>query len=135
VDRAFAPHEAKIAAFYKKIEGMGFYMTESGSNAPPWAFAELAAIMKEQNPIYLGICPQWFGTAGQFVAWLKRYKDWHVQKHIPYMETHDEQTISSYTMLNTPTAAYKSTATMASVKDYLAQSMVVYQKRWLSPRK
>jgi len=41
------------------------------------------------------------------------------------METHDEQTISSYTMLNTPTAAYKSTATMASVKDYLAQSMVV----------
>ena len=52
---------------------------------------------------------------------MQRYKDWLGQERVPHYEKYDESRTASYAMMNTPTASYKSTATMEALEDYLTR--------------
>ncbi len=133
--QAFAPADAKYAALAKKLvdaQGCGFGDGECG--IPDWAMVEYNAIQKEKDAAYVATCPQWWGASGQVTAYMKRYKDWLVQKHIPFHQSLEAPLLSQYAIMNTPSASYRSTEPYKGAHEYMNAAFVFYQRRDEKPR-
>jgi hypothetical protein len=133
--QAFAPADAKYDALAKKVvddQGCGFGDGECG--IPDWAKVEYNAIQKQKDAAYVATCPQWWGANGQVTAYMKRYKDWLVQKHIPLQQSRDAPLLSQYAIMNTPSASYRSTEPYKGAHEYMNAAFVFYQHREQKPR-
>lgn len=92
-------------------------------------FAEGEAINGEYDRAYQALCPEWWGADGKFHAYLKQQKDWFIKERIPYWETYDAPKLQKYVIMSTPTASYRSQATVKAVEEYLDLVRTVFGER------
>jgi hypothetical protein len=133
--KAYAPADARFDVLAKKVvaeQGCGFGDGECG--VPPWAQAEYEVIQREKDAAYVATCPQWWGATGQITAYMKRYKDWLTQKHVPYLESLEVHVTNQYAIMNTPAASYRSIEPYKAANKYIDAASVFYQARDEEPR-
>jgi hypothetical protein len=100
-----------------------------GNEITPAAYSEGEALNAAYDRAYESICPQWWGANGKFQAYLKQEKDRLVNERIPELEKADAQKVQQYAIMSTPTAAYRSTAQLQAVGEYLDLLSKVYNER------
>jgi hypothetical protein len=61
----------------------------------------------------------WFGPSGKFTAWLASYRATVLDPNARAEEANDEIKSAQMAIMETPTAAYRSTAQMTAVREYL----------------
>jgi hypothetical protein len=116
-DALFKRYETALAAAY----------------APADAQQGDAANRLKRDQLYEAFCPQWWGAAGPIHAFVKKYRAWLVQEHIPYLEKFESQAAQTYAFMNTPAASFRSTATQASVIEYMQYIDGIFQRRIIAP--
>lgn len=133
--QAYAPANARWNALLKKMGFEENYPFDSikDPGAPDWAMEEEDAIHRLRDQAYAAHCPQWWGATGPAQTWLKKYRTWLVQKHIPFVDSLEAKVAQSYAMMNTPTATYRSLGTLDSVIKYLEVVAEVYAERREKP--
>ena len=131
--RAYAPADARWQALLKKMGITENYPSIKDPAAPQWAMAEEDAINRVRDQAYAAHCPQWWAAAGPAQTWLKKYRTWLVQEHIPFQESLEAQAAQTYAIMNTPAASYRSLATHDGVIKYLEVVAEVYAKRREKP--
>lgn len=132
--KARGPGNARWAVLRKKL-GLGSDAMGPGeSGVPDWAWTEWHEILQEWDRAYQANCPAWFGAGGQIPAFLKRYKDFLMQKWIPQDEENDKKKLATYKIYNTPATGYKSVATHAAIEHYLELAQKLYGARETVPR-
>jgi hypothetical protein len=111
----------------------GQYATIKLPGTPEWAMVEEDAIHRARDQAYAAHCAQWWAAAGQAQTWLKKYRTWLVQKHIPTVDGHEAKIAQTYAIMNTPTATYRSMGTLDGVTKYLEVVAEVYAERRAKP--
>jgi hypothetical protein len=71
----------------------------------------------------------WFGPSGKFTAWLASYRATVLAPNAKAIEANDEIKATQMAIMETPTAAYRSTAQMTAVREYLEVMRKVYELR------
>ena len=100
---------------------------------PEWASKEWRALIAEKNAAYAAASAEWWAAAGPYQGWLKRYRE-HLTRQIPVNEeTENVGAGFMVQIVGTPTRAFKPTATLRAVKEYLERSDEVFKKRWAKP--
>lgn len=99
-----------------------------------WAIAENIALTKKANTEYEKLCGEWWSASGPFLGWLKRYRDYLVQDHIPRQEKSDDIAMGTVRLMGASTASYRSTAAMKGVLDYMKRASEVFGAREAQPR-
>jgi hypothetical protein len=79
------------------------------------------------------ICPQWFGSSGEYAAWLKRYKNYLVQKQIPIEKEREAAAVRLRATMGDESPAPPSAATLAAVKEYIDYANRIYHQREFGP--
>ena len=133
LDQAYAPGNARWTALKKK---MGIAPDSRGPGelgVPDWAWAEWGAILREWDRAYAATCPQWWGTGGQFHAYMKRYKDYLDKERLPYYAKHEAAKQANEEMLGTANPAYKPTAMYDATEDYIKRAYEVFGQREYRP--
>ncbi len=131
--QAYAPADARWKALLKKVGVDESTPTVKDSGTPDWAMVEEDAIYRARDQAYAAHCPQWWTAAGPAQTWLKKYRTWLVQEHIPYQESLEALGMQTYEMMNTPAASYRSLATLDGVIKYLEAVAAVYAERMEKP--
>ena len=93
------------------------------------AYPEAEALNAEYDRAYQSICPQWWGTSGKFLAYLKQEKDRLINERVPELEKADAPKLQQYAIMSTPAATYRSTAQLQAVGEYLGTLLKVYNLR------
>lgn len=136
--QAYGPVRTRLDAL------RGFKTTDRKELLYPWfsgdtgtshaALAKGELINADADKAYQSICPQWWGTNGQFHAYLKRQRDWFIKERIPELERGDAPRLQQYAIMNTPAASYRSTADLQGVAEYLDLVRKVFNERDGKPR-
>jgi hypothetical protein len=116
-DALFKRYETALAAAY----------------APANKQQDDAAVRLQRDQLYEAFCPQWWGAAGPIHAFVKKYRAWLIQDHIPYLEKFESQAAQTYAFMNTPAASFRSTATHASVIEFMQYIDPIFQRRIVQP--
>jgi hypothetical protein len=109
-------------------------VVEHGSG-PSWAFqtkeAETAynEQVDKENAEISARSVAWFGPSGKFTAWLASYRETVLVPNAKAVEANDEIKAAQMAIMETPTAAYRSTAQMTAVSEYLEVMRKVYELR------
>ena len=120
--------DAERDALFKRYE------TElAAAQAPADTLQDDTAIRLKRDQLYEAFCPQWWGAAGPIHAFVKKYRSWLIQEHIPYLEKFESQAAQNYAIMNTPAASYRSTATHTSVLEYMQYIDPIFQRRISGP--
>lgn len=131
--QAYAPATARWNALLKKLGVTDNIPSVKDPGTPQWAWAEEDAVSRERDKLYQANCPQWWGAAGPMQAWLKKYRAWMTQEHIPLGERMESQTAQTYAMINTPSASYRSLAAYDGVIKYMEVVGQVFAERRDAP--
>ncbi len=123
-DTALAAADAPADARWKALMGV----PENSRT-----IAEHTEIRLQRDQLYQAFCPQWWGAAGPIHAFVKKYRTWVTQEHIPYLDKNDALHAQTYAIMNTPAASYKSTSTLVSVHDYMTYTGNVFGRRPTGP--
>lgn len=128
--QAYAPSEARWRALLTR-EGLPYHpaIGFGAGETSPAVQAESDMILAQRDKEYQAACPQWWGAAGAMPAYLKKYRTWLVQQHIPHLDKFDAVNTQTYAIMNTPAAAYRSTSTLQSVVDYVGLVEKVFDRR------
>lgn len=134
--KAVAPVDAKFKDLDRRAQ-KDLVVTEAGDFYAKWAVQEYNALVRQWNAEYEKTCSAWWQASGPFHAWLKRYRDHLVQDHIPWLEQSDNAAYGFMAALGagTTAGAYKSTATMNTVADYMKRAGEVFNNRPTEPVK
>ncbi|MGH6892531.1 MAG: hypothetical protein ACREEP_09760 [Dongiaceae bacterium] len=131
--QAKAPATARWKALLKKLEADENAPTVKEPGVPEWAMTEEDAVKRLMDQSYATHCPQWWAAAGSAQTWLKKYRNWLVQDHTPFVDGLEAQKAQTYAIMSTPTAAYRSLGTVESVIRYLEVVAAVYGERREKP--
>ena len=71
----------------------------------------------------------WFGPSGKFTAWLASYRSTVIDPMARGEEGIDGLKVAQYAMMETPAGAFRSTAQIKAVRDYLEVMRKVYDVR------
>jgi len=92
-------------------------------------------IMKKINAEYERVCPDWWGAAGPFHDWLKRYKEHLIQDRVKYIDKNEAFKVSQLKMFGVPGAdTYVPTTTMDVAIRHIKQSRDIFAERVSKPR-
>jgi len=119
-----------IGPLYASLKALG--ISESGT--PEETVKAGIAIVKKINADYEKFCPAWWGAAGPFNEWLKRYKEHLIQDHIPYTDALETAKAVQFTMFGIPAEKFKSPVVMETVIKYMRQTQTVFDHRVWRPR-
>ncbi len=135
LQQAYAPNDAKLRALDKRVlEAQGCSFNNESCGLPAWAQAEHDTIQRERDAIYVATCSAWWGANGKVTAFMKRYKTWLLQEHVPLLESLDAQVLSQYAIMNTPAASYRSLEPYKAAREYMNAAFYLYQERETRPR-
>jgi len=123
-----AARKTVIGPLYAELKALG--ISESGTPEKTWNAG--IAVVKRINAGYEKLCPEWWGAAGPFNEWLKRYKD-HLIQNLPSDETLETAKAVQFTMLGIPADNFRSTAAMETVIRYMNQALKIFDHRQLRP--
>lgn len=101
--------------------------------APANAQQEDADTRLQRDQLYQAFCPQWWGAAGPIHTFVKKYRTWLIQEHIPFLDKYDAQNAQTFAIMNTPAASYKSTSTLTTVSEYIQYIDPIFQRRISQP--
>jgi len=101
---------------------------EMGFKTPADA-AQYAALLQQENAEYEKVCVSYFAPKGAFTNWLASYKEDVVKKMIVTGEANDSAIVTQLSVMDSPTAGYRSTAGLEGVRDYLEKVKDVYSLR------
>jgi hypothetical protein len=108
-------------------------VVEHGSSS--WAFKTKAAetayneqVDKENAEIAVRAAA-WFGPSGKFTTWLASYRATVLDPNARAEEANDEIKTAQLAIMETPAAAFRSTAQMTAVREYLEVMRKVYDLR------
>jgi len=124
-----AARKAVIGPLYAELKALG--ISELGT--PEQTIDAGVAVLKRINAGYEKLCPEWWGVAGPFNEWLKRYKDHLIQDDIPSDETVETAKAVQFGMFGIPADDFRSTAAMETVIRYMNQAVKVFEHRALRP--
>jgi hypothetical protein len=71
----------------------------------------------------------WFGPGGKFTAWLASYRATVLDPNVRAEEANDEIKTAQMAIMETPSAAFRSTAQLKAVREYLEMMGKVYDLR------
>jgi hypothetical protein len=101
----------------------------------PWYFKTKAAEtayneqVDKENAEISARSAAWFGPGGKFTAWLASYRSTVLDPNARAEEANDEIKSAQMAIMETPTAAYRSTAQLKAVREYLEVMGKVYELR------
>lgn len=101
----------------------------------PWYFKTKAAEaayneqVDKENAEISARSVAWFGPGGKFTAWLASYRATVLDPNARAEEANDEIKSAQMAIMETPTAAYRSTALLKAVREYLEVMGKVYELR------
>ena len=127
--------EAAAKPFRAKREEIKRTGTVSLMEGASWAFktkeAETAynEQVDKENADISARSAAWFGPSGKFTAWLASYRATVLDPNAKAEEANDEIKTTQLAIMETPTAAYRSTAQMTAVITYLEAMRKVYDLR------
>jgi len=125
LDKALVPIEAKFKDLDVRAQKDLVASGETWVYAP-WAVKEFNTLTAEANRIYETTCATWWGAAGPFHVWMKRYKE-HVINQIPRREDADKLSAGMMVpVTGTADKTYKSTASLSAVVDYLDHGIKLF---------
>lgn len=135
---AMEPGNARLAALtkkYKPMEGSGdLWLRYGDPGEPAWVEPERHAILRQWDQAYVATCPQWWGAAGPFHAYLKRYKDFLVLERIPFEKKGDAGKLEHYRQIGISTEGWRTTTDYDAVEDYIAMAQTLFSQRVEAPR-
>ena len=108
-------------------------VVEHGSAS--WAFKTKAAEtayneqIDKENAEISARSAAWFGPNGKFTAWLASYRETVLDPNARAEEANDEIKTAQLAIMETPTAAFRSTAQMTAVREYLEVMRKVFDLR------
>jgi len=124
-------YEAALGRTVGPLRTRLFGLGESGLT--PAQVAEQNSLPAKINAAYEKECPAWWGAAGPFHGWLKRYKTHLVQVHIPPLDELEEARRTNFKLMGVSVESLRSTATMESVVNYMKHAMTIFGGRWERP--
>jgi hypothetical protein len=133
LDKAGAPVEKRILdRFAPGGRNWQGFLSPGASEADR---ADWASLIEQWNTEREKACTASWQASGPFHAWFKRYRDYLVQDHIPWVEQ-NEQGASGFLalMADSSSGSYKSTATLKAVSDYMKRAAEVFNNRPSKPR-
>ena len=133
LDKMLAPVRQKFKDLDVRAEPHLVAVGEVGYDYPPWAVKEWNALTLEENAVYEKACAEWWASSGPYHLWLKSYRD-HLVRQIP--KTEEAEHVGAgfmVQMVGTPTRAFKPTATLTAVHEYMDQAAKVFGKRRTEP--
>jgi hypothetical protein len=130
---AYAPADVRWKALAVKLGVPADSRSMPETGAPNWAYAEETAIRLQRDQLYQAFCPQWWGAAGPIHTFVKKYRTWLIQEHIPFLDKYDAQNAQTFAIMNTPAASYKSTSTLTTVVQYMQYIDPIFQRRIVQP--
>ena len=94
------PGDARWGALKKKL-GLAPDARGPGEvGVPEWAWKEWHVILREWDRGDQATCAQWWNAGGPIYAYMKRYKDYLLQEHIPHYLKYDEfEAVENYMKL------------------------------------
>jgi hypothetical protein len=116
----------------EEIKKTGTVLLMEGAS---WAFKTKAAEtayneqVDKENADISARSAAWFGPSGKFTAWLASYRATVLDPNARAEEANDEIKAAQMAIMETPTAAYRSTAQMKAVREYLEVMQKVYGLR------
>jgi hypothetical protein len=128
MEAAAKPYIAKR----EEIKKTGTVLVMEGAS---WAFKTKAAEtayneqVDRENADISARSAAWFGPSGKFTAWLASYRATVLDPNASAEEANDEIKTAQMAIMETPTAAYRSTAQMTAVREYLKVMQKVYDLR------
>lgn len=138
LQQAMGPGNARLAALtkkYKPMEGIGdLWLRYGDPGEPAWVEPERHAILKQWDQAYVATCPQWWGAAGPFHAYLKRYKDFLVLERIPFEKKGDAGKLEHYRQIGISTEGWRTTTDYEAVEDYIKMAQTLFGQREEAPR-
>lgn len=136
--QAYGPVQARLDALRRSKttdrKELLYPMFFGDPGMPDADWVEGEAINAAADNTYRSLCPQWWGANGHFHAYLKKQRDWFVNKRIPELERADAPKLQQYAMMNTPAASYRSTAELQGVGEYIDLVWKVFDERDSKPR-
>jgi len=130
-----AEMEAAAKPFQAKREDIKKTGTVSVMEGASWAFKTKAAEtayneqVDKENAEVSARSVAWFGPGGKFTAWLASYRATVLDPNAKAEEANDEIKTAQMAIMETPTAAYRSTAQMTAARAYLEVMQKVYDLR------
>jgi hypothetical protein len=100
-----------------------------------WAFKTKAAEtayneqVDKENAEISARSVAWFGPGGKFTAWLASYRATVLDPNARAEEANDEIKTAQFAIMETPSAAFRSTAQLKAVREYLEVMGKVYDLR------
>jgi hypothetical protein len=119
----------------EEIKKTGTVRVVEHGSGPSWAFktkeAETAynEQVDKENAEISARSVAWFGPSGKFTAWLASYRTTVLDPKARAEEANDELKTMQFAIMETPGAAYRSTAQMTAVLEYLEVMRKVLELR------
>ncbi len=134
LEKAYGTGNARLDALLKKYKpslpgAFNLWLRYGESGEPAWVEPERRAILKQWDAAYAATCPQWFGTGGQFHAYMKRYKDFLVVERIPFEKQGDKARLEQYETYGTPTTGWRTVTDYEAAEDYMNMARTLFDQR------
>jgi len=130
-----AEMEAAARPFQAKREEIKKTGTKLVMEGASWVFTTKAAEtayneqVDKENAEISARSAAWFGPSGKFTAWLASYRATVLDPNARAVEANDEIRTAQMAIMETPGAAFRSTAQMTAVGEYLEVMRKVYDLR------
>jgi len=101
----------------------------------PWAVKEYNQILVEETAAYEKLGAEWWGAAGPYHGWLKRYREIEAKR---ILEREEAELVGAgfvVQLVGTPEASFKPVAGMKAVRDYMLTVNKVFAGRRQEPGK
>ena len=98
----------------------------------PWARAEYDSLISQANKEYERASGNWWPASGAFPSWLKRYREF-VQAGLPLTESLEDAEKAQYTIMGIKSEAFRSTAAMKAVLEYMKRASAIFEQRRAEP--
>ncbi len=127
--------EAAAKPFQAKREEIKKTGTKSVMEGASWVFTSKAAEtayneqVDKENAEISARSAAWFGPGGKFTAWLASYRATVLEPNARAEEANDEIKTAQLAIMETPGAAFRSTAQLKAVREYLEVMVKVYDLR------
>lgn len=126
VDKAVKPIKARQQEMLKtrtrRTEAESEWLTPADK-------AQYATLVQQENAEYEKVCATYFAPGGPFPVWLRSYQAKVIEPGIMVAEASEGAVVLQMKVMDTPTGAYRSTATLEGVRDYLRRLDAAYGLR------